>query len=102
MSNLAYFSLPSVPNLLPSPREIIKYGPVPEELAAMAKQKRAELIETLADHDEEMADLFLSEQDPTPEQLKVRLECQPPTHSPTHPLTHHSLTHSLTPTHTHQ
>ncbi len=38
---------------------------------ALAQSKRAELIATVADHDDELADIFLNEQDPTPQELKV-------------------------------
>lgn len=46
------------------------YGEIPEDLRDLAVQKRTELIEILADHDDEMAEMFLEEVDPTPEQLK--------------------------------
>ena len=54
--------------------ESIAYGPVPEELMALAQSKRAELIATVADHDDELADIFLNEQDPTPQELKVIID----------------------------
>jgi elongation factor G len=49
--------------------EIVEEGPVPEHLKDLVKEKREELIATLADVDDEMAELFLNEQTPTSEQL---------------------------------
>ncbi|KAK4132825.1 mitochondrial elongation factor g 1-like protein [Trichocladium antarcticum] len=46
---------------------------VPEELRELAEQKRQELIEKLADVDDEMAEMFLEEQTPTPEQIKAAI-----------------------------
>ncbi|KAL8370545.1 hypothetical protein RB595_000765 [Gaeumannomyces hyphopodioides] len=46
---------------------------VPEELKELAEQKRQELIEKLADVDDEMAELFLEEKAPTPEQIKAAI-----------------------------
>ena len=50
---------------------------IPAEYAEAAKKKRAELIETLADVDEEMGNLFLEEKEPTIDQLKhgIRRAC---------------------------
>lgn len=42
---------------------------VPENLIELAKEKRSALIEKLADLDEEIADIYVMEEDPTPEQL---------------------------------
>lgn len=42
---------------------------VPPELEAFAKEKRQELIEQLAEHDEKMADVFLEEREPSLEEL---------------------------------
>ena len=47
----------------------IKRGPVPDELASTAAAKRRELLETLAEVDEALGDLFLMGEDPTSEQL---------------------------------
>ncbi|PRT57041.1 Elongation factor G, mitochondrial [Wickerhamiella sorbophila] len=49
--------------------ETIEEGPVPEELKELVAEKRQLLIETLADVDEEMAMIFLDEQEPTAEQI---------------------------------
>ncbi|KAF2751873.1 elongation factor G, mitochondrial [Sporormia fimetaria CBS 119925] len=46
---------------------------VPADLVEFAKEKRQKLIETLADVDDEMAELFLDEQEPTPEQIKAAI-----------------------------
>ncbi|KAI1492912.1 translation elongation factor G [Biscogniauxia mediterranea] len=43
---------------------------VPEDLKELAEQKRQELIEKLADVDDEIAEIFLDERTPTPEQIK--------------------------------
>lgn len=50
--------------------ENIREGPVPDMLLDKAKEKRAELIAVLAECDDQMADLFLDEIEPTSEQLK--------------------------------
>ena len=47
--------------------------PVPAEMAAEAAAARNELIEVVADADEELAELFLAEEEPTVEQLKAGL-----------------------------
>lgn len=49
--------------------EIVESDEIPTEVLELAKEKRQELIETLADVDDEMAELFLEEQEPTVEQL---------------------------------
>ncbi|KAF7551322.1 hypothetical protein G7Z17_g5085 [Cylindrodendrum hubeiense] len=43
---------------------------IPGPLQELAKEKRQELIEKLADVDDEMAELFLDEQEPTNQQIK--------------------------------
>ena len=50
--------------------EIIKKGPVPEELVDLVKEKRQLLIETLADVDDEMAEIFIEEREPTVAEIK--------------------------------
>ncbi|OZJ02971.1 Elongation factor G, mitochondrial [Bifiguratus adelaidae] len=49
--------------------EEIKEGPIPAELHDVATAKRTELIEQLANVDDEIADLFLMEETPTSQQL---------------------------------
>src|SRR5271154_358245 len=44
---------------------IVTKDEIPEEVRALATERRAKLIETLADVDEEMANLFLDEVEPT-------------------------------------
>lgn len=46
---------------------------IPADLKEFALQKRQELIEKLADVDDEMAELFLDEQVPTPAQIKAAI-----------------------------
>jgi elongation factor G len=46
---------------------------VPAELRELAEEKRQELIEKLADVDDEMAEIFLDERTPTPEQIKAAI-----------------------------
>lgn len=43
---------------------------IPEDLVDLVEEKRALLIETLADVDDEMADIYLSGEEPTVEQIK--------------------------------
>ncbi|KAH3680160.1 hypothetical protein WICPIJ_008373 [Wickerhamomyces pijperi] len=50
--------------------ETIRTAEVPEELKELVEEKRALLIETLADVDEEMTELYLDEQEPTVQQIK--------------------------------
>ena len=50
--------------------EIVKKGPVPEELVDLVKEKRQLLIETLADVDDEMAEIFIEEREPTVTEIK--------------------------------
>ncbi|RKO97663.1 hypothetical protein CXG81DRAFT_12171 [Caulochytrium protostelioides] len=49
---------------------IVREGPIPEDLMEQYTTKRAELIENLADADDTIAEMFLAEQDPTPQQLE--------------------------------
>lgn len=49
--------------------ENIVKGPVPDALKDLVEEKRQVLIEALADVDDEMAELFLDEQEPNPEQV---------------------------------
>lgn len=49
--------------------EIVESDEIPASVLPLAEQKRAELIETLADVDDEIADLFLAEEKISPEQL---------------------------------
>lgn len=46
---------------------------IPEHLKELAEQKRQELIEKLADVDDEIAEMYLEEKTPTPEQIKAAI-----------------------------
>ena len=46
---------------------------VPEEVRALAEERRSILIETLADVDDEIAEIFLDEKIPSPEQIKAAI-----------------------------
>ncbi|EGW32465.1 uncharacterized protein SPAPADRAFT_55910 [Spathaspora passalidarum NRRL Y-27907] len=50
--------------------ETIRKAEIPEDLVDLVEEKRALLIETLADVDEEMADIYLEGEEPTVEQIK--------------------------------
>ena len=50
--------------------EVVVEKDVPENMKEMAKEKRLELIENLADIDETMEEIYLNEQEPTIEQVK--------------------------------
>ena len=52
---------------------IITKDEIPPEVQELARERRAKLIETLADVDEEIADLLIEEVDPTPDQLKAAI-----------------------------
>jgi elongation factor G len=52
---------------------IVTKDEIPEDIKALAEERRAKLIETVADVDEEMANIFLEEQEPTIEQLKAAI-----------------------------
>lgn len=50
---------------------IVEKDEIPAEIKSLAEEYRAKLIETLADVDEEIAEIFLDERTPTPEQMKA-------------------------------
>jgi elongation factor G len=50
--------------------------PIPDELVQQCEEKRKELIERLAEADDDIAELFISEIEPTIEQLKVAIRKQ--------------------------
>jgi elongation factor G len=52
---------------------IVTKDEIPDNVKELARERRAKLIETVADVDEEMANLFLDEQEPTIEQLKAAI-----------------------------
>ncbi|KAI0380347.1 translation elongation factor G [Hypomontagnella monticulosa] len=49
---------------------IVRVGPVPEDLKELSEQKRQELIEKLADVDDEIAEIFLEEGTPSNQQIR--------------------------------
>ncbi|KAI1806483.1 translation elongation factor G [Daldinia bambusicola] len=51
----------------------VRIGPVPEDLKELAQQKRQELIEKLADVDDEIAEIFLEEGTPSNEQIMAAI-----------------------------
>lgn len=53
--------------------EIVEYADIPAELKSEAEMRRRELVETLADYDDQLADIFLAEQEPTTEQLMAAI-----------------------------
>src|ERR1700679_523597 len=46
---------------------------IPESVQKLAEERRKMLIETLADVDDEIAEIFLEERTPTPEQMKAAI-----------------------------
>jgi elongation factor G len=53
--------------------ENIKYGDVPEEMKETVEEKRKELIERLADVDDELAEFFLMEEIPDVDTIKAAI-----------------------------
>jgi elongation factor G len=53
--------------------EEIREGECPEELRSFAEEKRSLLIETLADVDEHIAEVFLDERVPSPDEIKAAI-----------------------------
>jgi elongation factor G len=53
--------------------EVVREGECPEELRSFAEEKRALLIETLADVDEHIAEVFLDERTPSPDEIKAAI-----------------------------
>ncbi|KAK2882428.1 Elongation factor G, mitochondrial, partial [Arthroderma sp. PD_2] len=52
---------------------IVETDEIPENLRDLVQERRVKLIETLADVDDEIAELFLDEKEPTPEQIKAAI-----------------------------
>ncbi|KAL9117304.1 MAG: hypothetical protein Q9187_006159 [Circinaria calcarea] len=52
---------------------IVESDEIPESVRSLVEQRRKKLIETLADVDDEIAEIFLEEQTPTMEQLKAAI-----------------------------
>jgi elongation factor G len=53
--------------------EVIERGPIPEEFRAEAEARRAELVEALADVDEQVGERFLADEEPTAAELRAGL-----------------------------
>jgi elongation factor G len=56
--------------------EVVKYGDIPDDMIDMVEEKRLELIERLADVDDEIAEIFLMEEIPDPELIKAAIRRQ--------------------------
>lgn len=56
--------------------DVIVSDDIPEELMEMVEQKRMELIENLANADDEIGEMFLMEEDPSAEDLKAAIRRQ--------------------------
>ncbi|KLJ12243.1 elongation factor G, mitochondrial [Blastomyces silverae] len=52
---------------------VVEKDEIPEKVKAIAEERRRMLVETLADVDDEMAELFLDEKEPTQEQIKAAI-----------------------------
>ncbi|GAD96048.1 translation elongation factor G1 [Paecilomyces variotii No. 5] len=52
---------------------IVEKDEIPEKVKAIAEERRKMLIETLADVDDEMAEIFLEEAEPTEDQIKAAI-----------------------------
>lgn len=52
---------------------IVESDDIPASVRPVAEERRAKLIETLADVDDEIAEIFLDERTPSPEQLKAAI-----------------------------
>ncbi|GFF24920.1 elongation factor G, mitochondrial [Aspergillus lentulus] len=63
----------SIYNEGPSGENIVIKDEIPEKVKSVVEERRRMLIETLADVDDEMAELFLEETEPTEHQLKAAI-----------------------------
>lgn len=57
----------------PKGETIVESDEIPADVKSMAEERRAKLIETLADVDDQIAELFLEEQEPTVDQIKAAI-----------------------------
>ena len=53
--------------------ETVKDYDIPEDMLELVEEKKAVLVEAVADVDEELGEMFLMEETPTPEQLKAAI-----------------------------
>ena len=60
-------------NVGPSGEEMKAVDEIPDKVKGLAEERRKMLIETLADVDDEIAEIFLEEQIPTPDQIKAAI-----------------------------
>ena len=71
--NLAFIVSSVLKSFLPlTIRVHVEERPVPDSLKELVATKRHELIETVANVDEQLGEMFLSDQMPTPTELMVR------------------------------
>ncbi|KAE8394652.1 Elongation factor G, mitochondrial [Aspergillus alliaceus] len=63
----------AVYNKGPSGEELFETDEIPEKVKSVAEERRRKLIETLADVDDEIAELFILEEEPTQQQLKAAI-----------------------------
>ena len=56
--------------------ETVRYAPVPDDQKALTEEYRQDLIESLADLDEEIGELFLMEEEPTVQQINDAIRRQ--------------------------
>jgi elongation factor G len=54
----------------------VKRSPLPEELKEQCEEKRRELVERLAEVDDDIAEIFINEQDPSTEELNKAIRKQ--------------------------
>ncbi|TKX21038.1 elongation factor G [Elsinoe australis] len=57
----------------PKGETIVESDDIPAEVKPVAEERRAKLIETLADVDDQIAEIFLEEQEPTVDQIKAAI-----------------------------
>lgn len=51
--------------------ETVREAEIPADLLSLAEQRRAELIEALAEHDEIIGEQYIMEERPSPQELAV-------------------------------
>lgn len=57
----------------PRGENIVEADEIPADLVGLAKERRSKLIESLADVDDEIAEIFLDEREPTNDQIKAAI-----------------------------
>ncbi|RJE23394.1 hypothetical protein PHISCL_04290 [Aspergillus sclerotialis] len=60
-------------NVGPSGEEMKVVDEIPDKVKGLAEERRKMLIETLADVDDEIAEIFLAEETPTPDQIRAAI-----------------------------